>query len=154
MSSLPASMPTPGAGTSSRPRNGIPVRMALIALMLGLYPWSKASHGDKDAPPRGAVWDEPENIFCDNPNCAATQESQNAAHSFTIFQRPFIRLVCSYCERETTPSYFSYPFGEVYHPMVDFPRERVDAERFGFYRDTATAQARGLRRPKRIDQEG
>lgn len=134
--------------------NGVPVRMALIALMLGLCPWSKATRGDEDDVPAGVSWDEPEDIACDNPNCAATQESHNAAHSFTIYQRPFIRLVCSYCEREAIPSYFSYPFGEVYHPMTDFPRERVDAERFGFYRDTATAQARGLRQPKRVGEEG
>ncbi|MCE2466180.1 MAG: aspartate carbamoyltransferase [Dehalococcoidia bacterium] len=135
-------------------RNGVPVRMSLIALMLGLYPWSKASRGDEGGPPRGASWDEPEVIVCDNPNCAATIESQNASHSFTIYQRPLIRLVCSYCERETIPSYFSYPFGEVYHPITDFPKERVDTGRFGFYRDTGTAQARGLRHPRRVTQEG
>ena len=135
-------------------RNGIPVRMSLIALMLGLCPWSKVSGGDKDDIPRGAPWDDPGDIVCDNPNCAATQEKENATHSFTVYQRPFIRLVCSYCERETMPSYFSYPFGEVYHPMTDFPRERVDADRFGFYRDIDGAQTRGLRHPKRVTQEG
>ena len=134
--------------------NGVPVRMSLIALMLGLYPWSKASRGDEDDAPAGVSWHDSGDIVCDNADCAAVQETRNAARSFSIYQRPFIRLVCSYCERETIPSYFSYPFGEVYHPMTDFPRERVDAGRFGFYKDIATAQARGLRQPKRVDQEG
>ncbi len=135
-------------------RNGVPVRMALIALMLGLYPWSKASGAGSDDIPGGSSSDAPQELVCDNPSCAAAQDSQNAAHSFAIYQRPFIRLVCGYCERETVPSFFSYPYGEVYHPMVDFPKERVDTERFGFYRDISTAQARGLRDPKRVSQEG
>ena len=126
-------------------RNGVPVRMALIALMLGLKPWIKGASNGKEF--TGAVLN-PQDIRCANDQCVSWNETQNTVLQFTVFQRPRVRLVCSYCERETLPSFFAYPSGEVYWPVESFPAKSLDPAKCTFYMDAASAEANNLRPPK------
>ena len=130
-------------------RNGVPVRMALILLMMGLKPWSEGVLDDQKLHRGGIPLGQPRDIACSNPGCAATIEPRNVVPQITFYRQPCLRLVCSYCEREATLSFFSYPYGEVFHPLREFPRGPVDPTRFGFYPDEVTARANGLRQPQR-----
>ncbi len=134
-------------------RNGVPVRMSLIALMLGLKPWSQAAEKSNDVPLRGVPLEGPLDITCANTDCVAIKEPQSVTPRYSFYLQPSLRLVCSYCERETILAYFSYPYGEVYHPVGEFPQHPVDPAKFGFYRDAPGARAKGFRSPKRIVQE-
>lgn len=130
-------------------RNGVPVRIALIALMLGLKPWSREA--DPGQAPKGgvAVSSPIGRIECVNSECATRKEPQNTKPDFTFFNRPGVRFVCRYCEQERLPAYYSYPRGEVYYPVGTPPSRPLDPSNFAFFSDEATAQASGLRRPKR-----
>ena len=126
-------------------RNGVPVRMALIALMLGLKPWRKGASEGRD--PAGTTLN-PHETKCTNRECASWQEPHNALPQFSFFQMPRVRLVCSYCERETLPSLFAYPWGEVYWPVESFPAKGLDPAKCTFYMDVEGAEASKLRPPK------
>ena len=131
-------------------RNGVPVRMALIALMLGLKPWK---HGDQRAATNRAAGQTlvtPPGIQCMNPDCVAQREAQSTQAQFTFYCEPQVRLVCSYCERETFPSFYRYPWGEVYYPVEEYPSGRLDPSMCAFFLNGESAEASGLRSPKRL----
>ena len=129
-------------------RNGVPVRMALIALMLGLKPWRKAAHVKDASPERGRLVSNPQSIWCANPNCATRMEPQNTSPQFTFFPKPRVRFVCRYCERESLPAFYQYPWGEVYHAVEEPPLRPLDPTTFAFFMDEESALASGLRPPK------
>ena len=124
-------------------RHGVPVRMALIALILGLKPWRHRSE-QKDVPLKGGVPDwKPGGISCANPICATQKEPQNTSANFTYFSEPRVRLVCGYCEREALPAFFRYPEGGVYRPIEEYP-PALDPNGVAFFMDDAAALASGL----------
>ena len=129
-------------------KNGVPVRMALMALMLGLKPWQRGTDQDTTAV-TGQPVSSPQKVQCMNPGCVAQQEPESTKQSFMLFSKPTIRLACSYCERETMPAYYAYPTGEVYYPVDTLPRRRPDLSRFYFFTEEPSARTKGLRVPKR-----
>ena len=130
-------------------RNGVPVRMALIALMLGLRPW-KHRPQEEGPPKTGIAVPNPEGIKCTNGTCVTQQEPGSGYPHFTFYRVPKPRFVCSYCDREALPAFYRYPWGELYHPVEEPSLRPLDPSRFGFYLDEASARASGLRPPKRL----
>ena len=125
-------------------RYGVPVRMALIAYILGLRPWRREPKPSRQEARDGVTVTKPHSIACSNPNCATGIEPQSTVPVFKFHRRPFTRFVCEYCERETAPSLFSYPWGEVYRPIQGLPKQ-ADPSKFGFYVDEVDAVDSGLR---------
>ena len=125
-------------------RNGVPVRMALIALMLGLKSWRDRSDRIGVPPRGGQPVSSPEGIKCGNPECVTQYEPQSVASEFTFFPTPSVRFVCGYCERETFPAFYRYPWGEVYRPIEEFPSPPLDPSRSAFFVDEASARASGM----------
>ena len=124
-------------------RNGVPVRMALILLMLGLHPWRTGGEGaDSDD---GSPVDVPGNIRCDNPSCAVSNEPPSTTARFTVRTAPVLRFICCYCERVVRPSHFSYPEGEARQPIDKLPAEASDLGAYTFYTDEQAAPAEALR---------
>ena len=66
-------------------RNGVPVRMALISLVLGLKPWRGGSVAQPLPGDPGQVISQSDNIRCANPNCVTQREAHNARAEFTFF---------------------------------------------------------------------
>ena len=130
-------------------RNGVPVRMALIALMLGLRSWK---HGPEErACARGELAvSNPRGILCLNPNCVSQREPQNTGAEFTFFDRPSKRFVCCYCERETFPAFYAHPNGEVYHPIEESLSQSMDPSRGTFFLDEVSAQASSFRPSRKM----
>ena len=126
-------------------RNGVPVRMALISLVLGLKPWGGSSMAQASSSDAGQVIGQPDYIRCGNPDCVTQKEAQNARAEFTFFRRPVVRFVCGYCEREVQPAYFARPRGEVYYPIDQFRYPSWDASDSLFFTNTNDAEALGLR---------
>ena len=126
-------------------KNGVPVRMALIALMLGLRPWRLAALEDVQQ----RLISNPEGgMRCANQGCVTQREPKSTEARFKFFTRPNVRLVCTYCDQETFPTYYRYPWGEVYHPISEPPMRPLDPTTFAFFADEVSAQASGLRRPR------
>ena len=55
-----------------------------------------------------------------------------------------------YCEQETLPAYYRYPWGEVYRPVGGTLPSSLEPSRFAFFLDEASAEASGLRPPKKV----
>ena len=134
-------------------RNGVPVRMALIALMLGLRPWRGGALAD-NYPLGGQTVYSPHGIECENSDCVRNKKSQNTAAEFSFFEKPVVRFVCSYCEGETFPAFYRYPWGEVYRPIKDFPSHPLDPSTSAFFPDEKSAKDSGLRPSNKLSGSG
>ena len=126
-------------------RNGVPVRMALISLVLGLRAWGGRSMTQSQVGGAGQVVSRPKYIQCDNPDCVTQKEAQNASAEFTFFRRPMARFVCGYCERDVQPAYFARPRGEVYYPINQFRYPSWEASDSLFFTHVNDAESLGLR---------
>ncbi len=86
---------------------GVPVRMALLALFLGAREvpaiTEESPAGDTDYP----VYKRESGIFCPNPRCVSTQETETKYLSpeFKIVDREPLTLRCVYCEHGFEPKY-------------------------------------------------
>ena len=87
--------------------NGVPVRMALISLALGLKPWKKAGAS-------GEGWDVDDGmvtvqgIACANPTCVINQEPQGCQPGFTVLRSEEVSptFACNYCGWQNTPAFY------------------------------------------------
>ena len=114
-------------------RNGVPVRMALIALMLGLRPWR--TRGEDEHRVVEEPIEVPGNIRCDNPSCAVNNEPASTTARFTLRTAPVTRFICCYCERAVRPSHFAYSGDETRHFIEEFAAEASDLSAYEFYMD-------------------
>jgi len=86
---------------------GIPVRMSLLALLLGAREFPDITEetpaGDMDHP----VYKRESGIICPNPRCVSTQETETKYLSpeFKIVDREPLTLRCIYCEHGIEPKY-------------------------------------------------
>jgi len=86
---------------------GVPVRMALLALLLGAREVpsiiEESPAGDADYP----VYRRKSGIACPNPRCVSTQETETKYLSpeFKIVDREPLTLRCVYCEHGFEPKY-------------------------------------------------
>ena len=126
-------------------RNGVPVRMALIALLLGLKPWKGRSNGHFQSVGEGQTILRPKYVQCGNEDCVTRQEPQNVRSEFTFFRQPVARFVCSYCDRNVAPAFFARPRGEVYYPIGQFSYPSWDANDTLFFAGVDEAESLGLR---------
>ncbi len=133
-------------------RNGVPIRMALIALILGLKPWTHSSEPEQGSlpPQKGTAVCNPKGIKCMNDACATQREHQNTEAKFAFFQKPRLRFVCSYCEREALPAFCAYPRGEVYYPADELLDCPLDPSRFTFFPDEDSARDSNFRPSRKM----
>ena len=77
---------------------GVPVRMALIAKVLGLTPFAA-----RDRPPPWRVYNHPEGIKCPNPRCIThhPSERKHLAPKFWFVRSTRALARCFYCETDT-----------------------------------------------------
>jgi aspartate carbamoyltransferase catalytic subunit len=77
---------------------GVPVRMALIAKVLGIAPFET-----RDRPPPWRVYNHPEGIKCPNPRCITQHPSErkHLAPKFWFVRSTRALVRCFYCETDT-----------------------------------------------------
>ena len=88
---------------------GVPVRMALLSLALGLKPWKKAAaSGDGGDVDGGMV--TAEGIECENPTCVVNQEPQGCDPGFTVMQgeEGSLTFACKYCDWQNVSGLLRY----------------------------------------------
>ncbi len=86
---------------------GVPVRMALLSLVLGLKPWKKAVAS-------GEGWDVDDGMVmaqglaCENPTCVINQEPQGCQPGFTVLRSEEISptFACKYCGWQNAPDFY------------------------------------------------
>lgn len=88
---------------------GVPVRMALISLLLGVKEIDIPEGNEStfirkvDYP----VYNRDFGVRCQNPRCVAVNEAKYVKPEFKIVSRQPLILRCIYCEQETFPQYIA-----------------------------------------------
>ncbi|MEE8110227.1 MAG: hypothetical protein V3T44_04280, partial [bacterium] len=104
---------------------GVPVRMALIALLLGAYPEPQAS-----VPPslpndaEGGVYRSRVGVRCPNDRCVSRREARYVTPEFQVVEVHPPRLKCVYCERDLRPAYAGNPRSRRYYPADSLSRSK------------------------------
>jgi aspartate carbamoyltransferase catalytic subunit len=123
---------------------GMPVRMALLALLLGAYPEQRTS----DRPPAAGgdeipIYPSPAGVRCPNENCVSRREARYVTPEFRWVEISPPRLQCVFCDRDLRPAYAGNPRSKRYCPADRLTRakagkgwiffsSRVEAEENGF----------------------
>lgn len=134
---------------------GVPVRMALIALLLGtkevLIPKEDDSSARKIAYP---AYRREFGVRCPNPRCVSVQESETKyiKPDFKIVSREPLTLRCSYCEHGFEPKYVAssdWHEGRVenkkYHGANSHLARRIKPENLIAFNSESEAQAHGFK---------
>ena len=135
-------------------RNGVPVRMALISLLLGLRDWGKAGEEGKRREGAEKLVTQVEGLRCENLTCVMQKEPQSCGAELLVHPGPPPWFLCKYCEREVEATIFAFKGRTVYHGLEELQVESGEQlSRLRFLRDAAEAQKAGLapavrRRPK------
>ncbi len=134
---------------------GVPVRMALIAFLLGIKKVSAPVKGDSfthitDYP----VYRRGYGVKCPNPRCASVQETEKKyiKPEFKIVNRKPLTLRCVYCEHEAHPQYIAtsdWHEGSLenkkYHSADSRWTRRIKPENMIIFDSESEAQARGFK---------
>lgn len=85
---------------------GVPVRMALVALLLGAREITTPPE-EPSSPPGYPVYKRESGIRCPNPKCVSIQEAETRylKPEFKIVNREPLTLRCTYCEHGVEPGY-------------------------------------------------
>jgi aspartate carbamoyltransferase catalytic subunit len=131
---------------------GVPVRMALISLLLG----SKKVETGRDDKARKQVTSHPAynrgfGVRCQNRNCVSVNEEKYIKPEFKIVSLKPLTLCCIYCEHETFPKYVAsaeWHEGTVkskrYHSSDSHWIKKIRPENLIIFDSESEAQSRGF----------
>ena len=137
---------------------GVPIRMALTALLLGA---SEIRVPEKSAPfITKTVYARYKGAFgveCPNPNCISKQEREKhyISPEFKMLEGEPLTLRCVYCEHETHPPFIAtseWHQGVLenrrYYSSDSFMLERIKPENLIIFGSESEAQAQGFKRSR------
>ena len=136
---------------------GVPIRMALIALLLGA---KKVDIPEKEGPPfvqkiGYPVYKRDFGVRCRNRNCVSGQETEKRyiRPKFKIVNSKPLTLRCVYCEYETYPPYIASSKwhqgilgNKRYYSSDSFMLERIKPDNLIIFGSEKEAQAQGFKR--------
>lgn len=127
-------------------RNGVPVRMALISLILNRKPWSlKRDEYEKHSLQNPFLVSGVEGLTCENLNCVAQQEPQSCDQEILVYYEPSPWFLCKYCERSVLATHFCYKGRKQYHTVQELRISSLDQlYRMRFFHTKEEAQQGGL----------
>ncbi|MDM8000532.1 MAG: aspartate carbamoyltransferase [Dehalococcoidia bacterium] len=131
---------------------GVPVRMALISLLLGSR--KVDTGGDAKGPRIGKshhVYDRGFGVRCQNRNCVSVNEEKYIKPEFKIVSLKPLTLRCVYCEHETFPKYVAsaeWHEGTLkskrYHSSESHWIKKIRPENLIIFDSESEAQSRGF----------
>lgn len=80
-------------------RNGVPVRMALIAFLLQLRAWTDQREGEEAFSTTAVGRKEVGSVGCSNKVCVTKMEPQSVDKESGIINRDLLHITCVYCGR-------------------------------------------------------
>jgi aspartate carbamoyltransferase catalytic subunit len=128
---------------------GVPIRMALISLLLGA---KEVDIPEKEGPTFAKSIDYPVykrdfGVRCQNPNCVSVQETETRyiKPEFKIVSHDPLTLRCVYCEHETQPQYIaSSEKHKKYHSATSFVLKQIKPEHLIIFDSEIEAEAQGF----------
>lgn len=121
---------------------GVPIRMALLAALLG-----QIELGDAHPPVGPKLYPAPLANPCANPTCISRTETRHVQPATKLLSRHPLRAACGYCSQELTFGLVGCVEDRVYWPRESGEARRLRPERMVFLRDAALAEAAGFRAP-------
>ena len=138
---------------------GVPIRMALIALLLGARQFDIPKK-ERQTFTRKAdypVYDRPFGVKCQNSNCVTFHEKQCTKPEFNIVNRHPLTLRCVYCEQETHPQFIAssqWHEGTLerkrYHSADSYWLQKIKPENLIIFDSEEDAHAQGFKSSKYI----
>jgi aspartate carbamoyltransferase catalytic subunit len=138
---------------------GVPIRMALIAHLLGFSDKNRFARFEGGfRPAQHVLYDQPSAIGdkCANQNCIVHDplDGKYARNKFHLINAEHPRLRCHYCENDVTAFFLAHRKEKIYEPAVKglhLPKNPANAI---FFTSAASAEAAGfsLRAPRHPDR--
>lgn len=126
-------------------RNGVPVRMALLALLLKKKSWSNLAIVNPTKINSGFLVSQVDGVNCSNLNCISQMEPQNCDGKVVVYKDPSVWFLCKYCEREIYVATYVYKGKKVYHRTEELRlHSNEQLGRIRFYFDESEAKKSGL----------
>ncbi len=134
---------------------GVPIRMALLALLLGAREWPASDKAGPIVP--GAeypVYRRDGGVRCNNPACVSLQESeaQYLKPEFKVVSRDPLTLRCVYCEHGYQPEYVAttdWHEGtleyKIYHRADSHWAKRIKPENLIVFTSAEEAESHGFK---------
>ncbi len=139
---------------------GVPVRMALISLLLGARKSeARRGEGSDSGRPGYPVYDRGFGVRCQNRNCVSVNEDKYIKPEFSIVGLKPLTLRCVYCEHEAFPKYVAsaeWHEGTVkskrYHSSDSHWMKKIKPENLIIFDYESEAQSRGFLPGKYADR--
>ena len=137
--------------------HGVPVRMALIALLLGGKEASMPDASSSSNQVRYPSYQHNLGLTCPNPNCVSVQETERKyiRPSFKIVSNKPVTLRCVYCEHGFEPEYVASdhwhegsPENKKYHSAASHWARTIKPENLIVFKTSSEAEARGFKPSK------
>ena len=130
---------------------GIPVRMALLASLLGVSkPRPRAHYGSFAYPVDYQPYKSDAGIRCPNPTCVSNQESVYIVPEFLLVDDNPTVLRCRYCRRDTRAEAAGSRRTKVYHKAGRHPSRRLQLGNLVYFESFEQARDLGYRPGYRI----
>ena len=133
--------------------HGVAVRMALIALLLGVQ--QAEAPAERTLP---EVVTQPE-IYrsdlcsrCENPACVSVHEARYIAPEFVVCGNKPLTLRCVYCDYEKQPNYVGNLKSRIYYACQDIRARQIKVSNSVFFDSEEKAQERGFRPSAKAQQ--
>ncbi len=128
---------------------GVPVRMALIALLLGIKDIDIPARPAPNYPEKhAAIYSNDSELSCANKTCISAQPNQYVKPGFHIIEGNNLLLKCVYCEHERVIPFIANTATGIYHPYRKSFLHRINPQNRVFFESEEIAQKRGFRRAK------
>lgn len=128
---------------------GVPLRMALIALLLGVRETEAVPGWDSTRPGVDAeIYSSGLGLRCENAACISTHESQYVKPRFRVLEGNQLTLRCVYCDHEKDAAYVGNVASKVYHPYRRSFVDRIHPRNRVFFESEKQAQKGAFRRAK------
>lgn len=118
---------------------GVPIRMAVVASLLGKLPWKGKPQSEKSGP-RTAHGD---GIRCENSNCISLAEKDYAHPRFRVTAGEELRARCEYCDHESLVTAFGFAQSRKFRRYEASSKSLVAGEDLVLFDNEKDAQAQG-----------
>ncbi len=120
---------------------GVPIRMAILALLLGRLDWQTPAGPSQLHPHEVHVGGNP----CSNPTCVSRTEQRHVVPAFKLSSRSPLRVHCAFCSQELVFRYVGCSTTHLYHPAESTALRKVRPDHMVFLRDEESAETLGFR---------
>ncbi|MCH8090399.1 MAG: hypothetical protein IH955_10355, partial [Chloroflexi bacterium] len=125
---------------------GVPIRMALLALLLGAVRPDIQERPDRYSRPVDyPVYKSGRGTRCSNPTCVSNQEAGYIDPEFWIISQQPTVFSCVYCQQEVRPKFAGSARTRVFHGAELYSARRVKEDNLVYFESSEQAAEKGFR---------